>query len=335
MGSMTKYLCVLILMTVTSMTPVIAHDIGITQTELLEQENHHYKLSAQIGAALSYLYPPPGLPDHCQFVGNPRGTQGAGGKTFEFQCDGGLTATDTLELTWQRDGVVLTVHWLDGSKAKRLFRSEAGAISVPLIELQAGSGSWFEGAKRYTALGIEHILLGIDHLLFVLALLLLVRGTWMLVKTITAFTIAHSITLGLATLGFVHVPPLPVEAAIALSIVFLCAEIIHAQRGQVRLTFQYPWVVAFAFGLLHGLGFAGALAEIGLPQSEIPLALLFFNIGVEIGQLIFVAVVLFLVWSFRQISIDASRLARSFSVYVIGTLATFWLLQRTALIFAS
>ena len=126
-----------------------------------------------------------------------------------------------------------------------------------------------------------------DHLLFVLALLLIVRGPWMLVKTITAFTVAHSITLGLAALGFINVPSRPVEAAIALCIMFLCVEIVHA------------WVVAFAFGLLHGLGFAGALADIGLPQGEIPAALLFFNVSVEIGQLIFVAAVLLLAWMLR------------------------------------
>ena len=150
-------------------------------------------------------------------------------------------------------------------------------------------------AGTYLTLGIEHILTGIDHLLFVLALLLLTTGTWRLVKTVTAFTVAHSITLGLATLGIVHVPSRPVEAVIALSIVFVAAEIVQARRGRAGLAAQMPWIVAFIFGLLHGFGFAGALSEVGLPEGHIPVALLFFNLGVEAGQLLFVAAVLALV----------------------------------------
>ena len=140
--------------------------------------------------------------------------------------------------------------------------------------------------------GIEHILFGFDHLLFVLALILIVRSGRVLLWTITAFTIAHSITLSLATLGVVHVPGPPVEATIALSILLLACEIVRLQRGQASLTAQWPWIVAFSFGLLHGFGFAGALTEIGLPQGDIPLALFVFNVGVEVGQLIFIAAVL-------------------------------------------
>jgi len=124
------------------------------------------------------------------------------------------------------------------------------------------------------------------------------------------------------------VPPRPVEAAIALSIVFLCVEIVHAWHGRTGVTYRYPWVVAFAFGLLHGLGFAGALSDIGLPQSEIPLALLFFNIGVEIGQLMFVSVVLLIAWMLRQVNLHAFAWARAVPVYVIGTIASYWLIER-------
>ena len=240
-----------------------AHDIGVSQAKLVKQDGGRYVLSVQSSPAVAYLFGAPLLPTHCKFAGNPRGTQGSRWKNFEFSCAKGLTATDAIQLPWRRDGVMLTAEWQDGSEVKRLFRHEAGSILVNLSELQAGSGSFMNAAKRYTALGIEHILLGFDHLLFVLALLLIVRSPWMLVKTITAFTVAHSITLGLATLGFIHVPSRPVEAAIALSILFLCVEIIHAKQHRVGLTFRYPWIVAFAFGLLHGLGFAGALAEIG------------------------------------------------------------------------
>ena len=152
-------------------------------------------------------------------------------------------------------------------------------------------------------LGVEHILLGIDHLLFVLALLILVQGTHKLIVTITAFTIAHSVTLAGASLGFLNVPGAPVEACIALSIVFVATEIVHGRNGQPGLTARRPWIVAFAFGLLHGFGFAGALHEIGLPQTDIPLALLFFNVGVEVGQLIFIAAVLAVIAVARRIPV--------------------------------
>jgi hydrogenase/urease accessory protein HupE len=181
--------------------------------------------------------------------------------------------------------------------------------------------------------GVEHILTGFDHLLFVFGLMLLVRSAWMLIKTVTAFTIAHSITLALAALGVVHVPGPPVEAAIALSILLLATEIVRANRGQHSFTAQWPWVVAFSFGLLHGFGFASALSQIGLPQSEIPLALFSFNVGVEAGQLIFVGAVLGLLWVLSHIKRPALtiRLARPISSYAVGILAAFWFIQRLTL----
>ena len=183
-------------------------------------------------------------------------------------------------------------------------------------------------AGAYTFMGTEHILLGIDHLLFVLGLLLIVRCIGTLVKTITAFTVAHSITLALAVLGVVNVPSGPVGAAIALSIVFLGAEILHARRGQEGLTVRYPWIVAFAFGLLHGLGFAGALTGLGLPPADIPLALLFFNVGVEIGQLLFVLFFAVLAWAFRTLQVVWPKWSEAVPAYAIGTLATYWFIGR-------
>jgi hydrogenase/urease accessory protein HupE len=185
-------------------------------------------------------------------------------------------------------------------------------------------------AGTYLALGVEHILTGIDHLLFVLALLLLTKGVWRLVKTVTAFTVAHSITLGLATLGIVHVPSKPVEAVIALSIVFVAAEIVQARRGRAGRAAQMPWVVAFIFGLLHGFGFAGALSEAGLPEGHIPVALLFFNLGVEAGQLLFVAAVLTIVAGARRVPMAWPRWAELAPPYAIGSLAMFWVIQRVA-----
>jgi hypothetical protein len=205
----------------------------------------------------------------------------------------------------------------------------------PRFVVTASPGT-FEVVQTYTVLGIEHILDGVDHLLFVLALLLLVDGMRRLLVTITAFTLAHSITLALATLGVLHVPGPPVEASIALSIVFVAGEIIHAQQGRPGLTQRYPWVVAFTFGLLHGLGFASALAEVGLPPLSIPVALLFFNVGVEIGQLIFVAAVLLLIAAGRWLigrwpqALPSSPWLSRVPPYAIGGIASYWVFERIA-----
>lgn len=186
----------------------------------------------------------------------------------------------------------------------------------------------FSVIKTYLLLGFEHILLGIDHLLFVLALLLLTKGFGKIVKTITAFTIAHSITLSLAALGFVGLPGAPVEAVIALSIVFLAVELVHYLNGRKGLTARYPWVVAFVFGLLHGFGFAGALVDLGLPQTDIPWALLFFNVGVEFGQLAFVLVAIGFIWLLNRTKIKWIDGINKVPPYAIGSIAAFWLIDR-------
>jgi len=182
--------------------------------------------------------------------------------------------------------VLVRVSFADGSTwVERLTPQRSDAL-IPVRP------SAWSVAGTYLGLGVEHILTGVDHLLFVLALLLLTTGTWRLVKTVTAFTVAHSITLCLAILGIVHVPSKPIEAVIALSIVFVAAEILHAREGKAGLAARMPWIMAFTFGLLHGFGFAGALSEVGLPEGQIPVALLFFNLGVETGQMLFIAGVL-------------------------------------------
>lgn len=212
----------------------------------------------------------------------------------------------------------------------------AGAAQINVVKPAqpwldvAGPRSSLSVAIDYFVLGVEHILGGIDHLLFVLGLTLIVRGARLLVETITAFTIAHSITLAIATLGYASVPQAPVEATIALSILFLASELARLNRGQPGLTSRAPWLVAFSFGLLHGFGFAGALREVGLPQSDIPLALLTFNIGVEAGQLAFVATVLATVWALRRLITAPPIWAVQMPAYAIGTAATFWLIERIA-----
>jgi len=179
-------------------------------------------------------------------------------------------------------------------------------------------------------MGTTHILSGFDHLLFVLALMLIVPGYWMLFKTITAFTVAHSISLGLAALGFVHVPPGPTEAVIALSILFLAVEVVHSRQGKAGLTKRAPWIVAFIFGLFHGLGFAGALSEVGLPEHAIPLALFMFNVGVESGQILFVGGVLAVAAVLRRVPIAWPAGSWRLMPYTIGSLAAFWTIQRVS-----
>lgn len=218
--------------------------------------------------------------------------------------------------------VLVRVSRLDGSLTTTLVHP-----AQPWIEIAATPGA-FSVAGTFLAHGIQHILGGFDHLLFVLGLLLVSNG-WMLVKTITAFTLAHSITLALAVLGAVRLPGPPVEATIALSILLLAVEIARKNRGEISFTLQWPWVVAFCFGLLHGFGFAGALAQIGLPQRDLPLALFTFNVGVEIGQLMFVAAALSLralLLRFRRAR-PTLRYARPVASYGLGTLAAFWLFE--------
>ena len=174
--------------------------------------------------------------------------------------------------------------------------------SRPWVEM-AAEQTWLETAGAYVMEGVRHILYGPDHLLFVLGLMLIVKGRWMLLKTVTAFTVAHSITLAMATFGYAKVPAAPLNAAIALSILFLGPEIVRAWRGETSFTLRHPWVVAFAFGLLHGFGFASALTGAGLPRQDLPLALVSFNVGVELGQLGFIAVVLAALRTFSVLQI--------------------------------
>jgi hydrogenase/urease accessory protein HupE len=197
-----------------------------------------------------------------------------------------------------------------------------------MVTLGAQTTAW-QRAGTYMRLGIEHILLGVDHLLFVLGLLLIVSDRWMLLKTITGFTVAHSITLGIATLGYASAPLPPLNAAIALSILFLGPEIVRRWRGETSFTIRHPWVVAFAFGLLHGFGFASGLTTMGLPRAEIPLALLLFNVGVEIGQVFFVLLIVLLERAFLTLEIRWPRLVGALPGYAVGSLGAYWTIQRT------
>jgi hydrogenase/urease accessory protein HupE len=284
------------------------------------------------------------------YVNLPEGTLDIAAPRVSFG-DGAYVERRTIRRDGGLAGHAITIEGLSATSTDVLVRIEtlAGAIQTERLSptmtafvVQAAPGAG-EVAATYLRLGVEHILFGFDHLLFVLALVILVRGWRRVAVTVTAFTIAHSMTLAAATLGFVNVPRPPVEATIALSIMLVSVEILNARNGKPGLTARLPWLVAFSFGLLHGFGFAGALAEVGLPQHAIPLALLFFNVGVEIGQLVFVAAILSLIWSLRHV---ASRLGEAAFVkgsfdrldvaaaYGTGVIAAYWLIERTISLFA-
>jgi hydrogenase/urease accessory protein HupE len=239
-------------------------------------------------------------------------------------CAGGLRGRDisVAGLRTTLTDVLARIGYADGT-------SEVGRLTPENIRLTlTGVMSWRDTAATYFLLGVDHIITGFDHLLFVLSLILLIHDRWTLLKTITAFTIAHSITLGGAALGYFSLPQKPVEATIALSIAFVASELLKMKPGERRLSEAYPWVVAFTFGLLHGFGFAGALKEVGLPQSDVPLALLTFNLGVEAGQLLFVAAVLAAYWAIERIINISGTPARFIVSYSIGIAAMIWLVAR-------
>ncbi|NJD32383.1 MAG: HupE/UreJ family protein [Gammaproteobacteria bacterium] len=316
--------------------PAQAHEVRPGYLQVQETAAGQYDVLWKVPANGEYrlsLYVR--LPADC--TGKP--TQGtfAGGAFVErwrAKCPGGLVgrtiAIDGLSAT--RTDVLARIERLDGTT--QTVRLTPGQ---PSFEVTAVPDR-LQVTKTYFVLGVEHILLGIDHLLFVLGLLFLV-GSWRrLVATVTAFTVAHSITLAAATLGWVHVAQAPVEATIALSVMFVAAEILRGAQGHAGLAARAPWIVAFVFGLLHGFGFAGALRQVGLPEKDIPLALLFFNVGVEVGQLMFIAAVVAVLSTVTRLFRRqgghergpwySEALIRTPVAYVIGSVAAFWVVQR-------
>ena len=238
------------------------------------------------------------------------------------------------------DGRVITIEGLSQSVTDVLVRvapiEGAGINGVIrpadptlILSLAAPSGL---AVPAYLRMGVEHILTGFDHLLFVFGLFLLVGPSWRLVKAITAFTAAHTLTLGLAALGYIRFPSAVIEALVALSIVFLACELATGDQRATRLAYRRPWVIAFTFGLLHGLAFAGALAEVGLPRGQAPQALFMFNVGVEIGQLSFIGVIVGIsallgrtrMWRRAQ----TLPLAAQAPAYAVGALSAYWLIER-------
>jgi len=268
----------------------------------------------------------PVLPANCDTQGELQAWQDGGVETWRWlvHCPGGIAGRELRIAGLEATVTDVLVRYERANGTTQIARLTPDRPQHTLTE----SESWIRVAGTYFLLGVEHILFGIDHLLFVLALLLIVDGRRKLVATVTAFTLAHSVTLAGASLGLVRVPQKPVEAVIALSIVFVATEIVHWRQGRPGLTRRAPWIVAFVFGLLHGFGFAGALSQIGLPGHAIPSALLFFNVGVEAGQLAFIAAVLVLWAGLSRVPMPAW--AWRAPVYGIGGMAAFWTIQRIA-----
>lgn len=302
-----------------------AHEVRPGFLELRATAPNVFLMTWKVPALGAYrLGIEPRLPDSCQLIGQ-RTTVQAGGAFIEYEQ---VSCSRALE------GQRIVIYGLDGTLTDVLVRIESADGNVRTARLTPANPSFIVPEvpgplmvlRAYVGLGIEHILFGIDHLLFVLCLILLVGRLRQLLATITAFTLAHSITLAAATLGLIRVPTAPVEATIALSIVILASELVRDEGRRGVVARYYPWLVAFSFGLLHGLGFAGALAEVGLPQGEIPLALFAFNVGVELGQLAFVAAVLTLLRLVRLLPAWGHGVAG----YAIGSLASFWVFARLA-----
>ena len=318
----------------------MAHEARPAYLELTESRDGRVEVlwkkpaSGALQLAIDPVLPmAPAVADGCSEIGAPRSDTIADAMIMRRTLDcgpGGLAgreiSIDGLARTFV--DVLVRIERPDGRSYVEVLRPTRPFMTVP----QAG-GSWTATASTYFRLGIEHILLGVDHLLFVLGLLLLVDNRRTLIETITAFTVAHSLTLAVATLGYASAPLPPLNAAIALSILFLGPEIVRKWRGETSLAVRYPYLVAFGFGLLHGFGFASGLALTGIPSSEIPSALLFFNVGVEAGQLAFVFVVLGLERAFRSLEMRWPAFVEAVPAYAIGVSGAYWTIDRTVRMF--
>ncbi len=310
--------------------PAAAHRLAPSLLELRQQESGEvavrWKTPLQRPTGVDI---DPVLPAHCQPLTSPVVEPGPTSVTLRWRVDCGdaglvgapLSVTGLAE---SATNALISIELADGRRFRTVIHAGEPIFVVP--ERQAA----LEVARDYGLVGFEHILSGFDHLLFVLGLVLLVEGRRPLLYTVTAFTLGHSATLSLAVLGFVAFPSALVEVVIAATIVALAAELARGAPTGTTWMRRFPWAMAFSFGLLHGLGFAGALAEIGLPQEEIPLALLSFNVGIELGQLVFVAVVLAVRYVARPVVSKGPLWLVRIPVYGMGAMAAYWCLDRTA-----
>ncbi len=312
--------------------PLAAHELRPSVVEFRETAPGEFtldwKVTLAIGSAgLLAERLEPVVPESCAMKSDPvqRIQSAALIGRVSLLCEGTLAGEQfgLSELLGKSDAIA---RFIPRSAPVQSFRLTADEPSAMILAEPSALSVFFD----YFVIGAEHIVFGWDHLLFVIALVLLVRAPWPVVKAATAFTIAHSITLVATVLGYSGLPGRPVEALIALSIVFLAVEVGIALRDPDRqtLTRRFPWAVAFAFGLVHGFGFAGALADIGLPQTQLAMALFAFNIGVEAGQLLVVALTLVVLAGLSRAPDKAEYGGLKFATYAIGVTGSFWLIER-------
>jgi hydrogenase/urease accessory protein HupE len=326
-----RLLCRLVFPAILFVPSAWAHDSRPIFAEIIETSPGTYSVQWKVPATLpSFNVPEVLLPETCKQAGDEMDAGGAAAyvRRRTLLCADGLSGK-SVRMRYPVLNPSLTTLFrfrtASGENYTKLLAPQETEWVIPLRPTRLGV------AREYGVLGIRHILEGVDHLLFVLGLLLLVRERWMLLKTITSFTIAHSITLAIAALGYANVPLPPLNAAIALSIFFLGPEIVRFRNGETSLAIRHPWGVAFGFGLLHGFGFASGMSSVGLPSGELPLALLFFNVGIEIGQIGCVLLVVLLERSFRTLEIRWPQWVEAGPGYAVGSLGAFWTIQRIAI----
>ena len=304
--------------------PAAAHEASVTVVELSEVQSGRFSVRITGSQAQLTETPTPIFPEHCTYT-DPL-----------LECGKrGLVGTLSLErLGASQSAALFRIRYTTGRTQVHTVTPAQPTLKLTPIGGTEGFERSLRVVQAYLVIGIEHILLGVDHLVFVLGLIWLVRSRWLLIQTITAFTVAHSITLAVVTVGWVGVPERLVNALIALSIVFVGVEVVRLKRGEVGLTARQPWIVSFAFGLLHGFGFASALTTLGLPSDSLPLALVSFNVGVEIGQVAFVLLVVALGWAYRTLGVIWPRRAELVPPYAMGAIASFWTLDRVTRMFS-
>ncbi|WP_136805550.1 HupE/UreJ family protein [Desulfosediminicola flagellatus] len=322
-----------LLLIITCSVPALAHESQPGTLEINQLTADRYDVIWR--APIYYGKPHPAriqLPENWKDIVQPTERRMADSIVFHRVVDIGTKSVEGAILRFPGLESTITDIYVRLTRLDATIMTAVVRPTSPSVELR-GERSWSTTTITYTGLGFQHIMLGVDHLLFVLGLLLIVSNRVMLIKTITSFTLAHSITLAIATLGYASAPLPPLNAAIALSILFLGPEIVRSWRGETSLTIRYPWVVAFMFGLLHGFGFASGLSTTGMPKAELPFALLFFNVGVELGQLIFVFAALAMARSFKILEVRWPVWAEAIPGYTVGSLGAYWTIQRTYILF--
>lgn len=314
---------------------VMAHDLDLARVDCYPLENGNCLIQVRISPPVIGLPETPRTSAGLKLIRSVPLEDSGDAFEYEFALAETRSGNQSLSLTfpWNLSRMIVVIHQPDGSTSEQFAERTEQGFPVPWQSLGRNAPS--NTTSVYLALGIEHILFGMDHLLFVLGLLFLVDSTKRLIATISSFTVAHCISLALVTFDVVRVPQNTVELTIALSLVFLGIEIIRQLQGDPGLTSRFPWIVAFGFGLVHGMGFASALVDLGLPSGKIPQALLLFNVGIEIGQLMFVGTFILMRWAFNRLEVYWPRWSHFLPPYSIGILATVWFVDRLSKVFPS